>query len=247
MRTRPWCLVIAVFLMSWVVLGTGTARATTYTCGQFGDTGGNLFDGFKLDSYSPDYGGYFEGTSANIKVAADGTYCTTDSSAFNFVASYTMIANGNAHGWVQIGYVRSPGISNRIFTQIWNGSGTVPNPIYYSSVSVGSTYHFWEQFDAACFCIHANYGTTRVASTSFNPINSWTTQPWQPQFASEMDWAETQVSGTPGYPTVFDGLQFQDYYTDNFGNAPCNLTWYNQSSLWTASHPSCDRYYIYNS
>ncbi|MCU1622071.1 MAG: hypothetical protein JWL79_916 [Frankiales bacterium] len=221
------------------------AHATTYTCGQFGDSNGSYFDGFKYDSAASGYTGhYFEGVSSQVTVRS-GTFCSPDNTAGNRSGSYTMIADGQA-GFAQIGYARSPGIANRTFTEFWKGTGAIPDPVYYASVSDGQVRQYWEQFDGACLCEHLNLGTTRVASTNFDPLTYWTHFPWQPQFADEQGWAETQVSGTAGFPNIFDSLQFQDYYTDSFAGAPCGLHWIDQSSLWGASHPTCDKYYIFN-
>lgn len=208
----------------------------------------NYHDGFDYTAGASGYGGvHYEGTSAIVTVR-DSTLCTGISTTNNFSDAWTMIANSGGDGWAQIGYEHDPGLANRTFTQAAQSFTNTHPVIYYASVTTGTSIQYWEQFDAACFCIHMNKGTTRVADTYFNPVAAgvWSSNPWEPQFSAETGYKEDPVGGSPGSPIIIDSLQFQDYFSDNFGAAPCGLLWIDSwPTLYGAGHPSCDRYYLY--
>lgn len=159
---------------------------------------GNYFDGLQDNDYTNTY---VEGSSANFTVRGT-TKCTGGTNTYE--TSWANVAAPNSNfSYAQVGYWNAPtGVLQAFAQDSYSDSGSclagcVATSVGTTSITNGSTYHFWVQFVPGCTCYKENVNTTTVQQSTFNPLLKWNL-PFRPSFKDEVLYATDNQFGTSG-------------------------------------------------
>jgi hypothetical protein len=230
-----------------MVVAPGTAQAAR-SC-LLNSAGNSYFAGWGHDPGLRTQ--YFEGASGYIMVR-DGRPCSAPSNpSTNFTASWVMIADNQAKGWVQVGFMRRSDLSGvRWFSQSVQRTGYYPDtwisPEAWVTGQVGTNHAFRVLWDPACYysegqtyaCEKSTIDSTTVAVSTFNPFGNWAS-PFLPMFFAETKNMASDVTGSAAAKTSFRALGAQKY-DDTLTNMTCTMVGRNDNpSRWSTSASSC--------
>lgn len=252
-------VIIALALVVAATIATvshGSAAYAARAC----DTFANRFAGYYHNPDSaPSY--YFEGASSYI-VPRLGNLCSGKTKG-NFTNAWAMIGSRVYGSYGQVGYIISADhepsggqpptpVGLRWFSQFSASGGNNLSTWYSANAQydqVGVRHAFRVLYDVNCSCLKATIDTTKVAQSNFNPYASssgWGSGPWIPQFAGEVGFLNSDITGSTSAHTNFTSLGAQRVADDVLQAMPCTMLRKNDNTArWKVQSSGCDAFDIW--
>ncbi|WP_116066511.1 hypothetical protein [Asanoa ferruginea] len=174
-----------------------------------------------------------------------------------------MIGSRVSGSYAQVGYIISADhtasggqpatpVGLRWFAQFSSQGGNNLRTWYSGNAQydqVGVRHAFRVLYTPSCACLRATIDTTNVAQSNFNPFASgsqWGIGPWVPQFAGEVGYLNSDITGSNAKRTRFTRLGAQRVADDVLQPMTCTMIRKNDNTArWKVEASSCDDFDIW--
>lgn len=240
---------VVAFTMSTIPVGFASqARAAFSPC----NFNNSYFAGYVSNVNTPQ----FAGVSAHLLYQSDHL-CTPVLGLTNKTSTWTMVVGGDYMGWSQSGQELYGGetCSRHFAQQEENFNYFAPVTKYGSCVSSGEQHQVWQQYLPTTKRILANIDTTNFITSSYNPFapessapgSGWA-EPFQLQIQGEVNYLESDISGTTSAASHFSGTQIQRYVNDAWVACSGWVTFVPDSPLahrYSQQSSACNNIYVW--
>jgi len=216
------------------------------------DLGGGYFVGYYTNVAVPEY----EGVSANLLYQSNHL-CTPVTGLGNKTSTWTMVVGADFLGWSQSGQgmYAGEGCSRHFAQQEENSNYFAPVTKYGSCVSAGQEHQVWQQFLTSPDRILANIDGVNFITSTYNPFaaegfepgSGWA-EPFQVQIQGEVNYEESDISGTATAQSHFYGTQIQRYVNDVWEGCSGYVSFIADSPIldrFSQSFTSCSSFYLW--